>query len=72
MGSAKKAFSGMVWNLAVNIVTALFGFFATPILIRYFGRADYGLISLATSINGYMALMDMGLTSTNVRFFQIG
>lgn len=69
MGSAKKAFSGMIWSVAVNVVSALYGFIATPLLIRYFGKADYGLIALATSVNGYMALMDLGLSSTNVRFF---
>lgn len=69
MGSANKAFNGMVWSVVVNLVAAVYGFIATPLLIRYFGRPEYGLISLATSINAYMGLMDMGLSSTNVRFF---
>lgn len=69
MGSASKAFRGMLWSVAVNLVTALYGFIATPLLIKYFGRSEYGLIALATSINAYMQLMDMGLSSTNVRFF---
>ena len=59
----------MIWSVAVNIVSALYGFLATPLLIHYFGKSDYGLIALATSVNGYMALMDLGLSSTNVRFF---
>lgn len=69
MGSANKAFSGMTWSVVVNLVNAIFGFIATPLLIKYFGRTDYGLIALATSVNAYMGLMDMGLSSTNVRFF---
>lgn len=69
MGSAKRAFNGMVWSAIVNIVTAIYGFIAAPLLIRYFGRSEYGLIALATSVNAYMQLMDMGLSSTNVRFF---
>lgn len=69
MGSANKAFNGMMWSLLVNIISAIYGFIATPLLIKYFGRSEYGLIALATSINGYMALMDLGLTNTNVRFF---
>ena len=69
MGSANKAFKGMVWSVVVNFVTAAYGFIATPLLIKYFGRSEYGLIALATSINAYMQLMDMGLSSTNVRFF---
>lgn len=69
MGSADKAFNGMLWSVVVNLVTAVYGFVVTPLLIKYFGRSEYGLIALATSINAYMQLMDMGLSSTNVRFF---
>ncbi|WP_458449852.1 lipopolysaccharide biosynthesis protein [Fibrobacter sp.] len=69
MGSAKKAFSGALWSVVVNIVNAVYGFIAIPVLIGYFGRSNYGLIGLASSVNAYMQLMDMGLNSTNVRFF---
>ena len=69
MGSANKAFSGMTWSFMVNLINAIYGFIAAPILIRYFGRSEYGLIALAQSVNAYMGLMDMGLSSTNVRFF---
>lgn len=69
MGSSKKIFSGVIWSVITNIVNALYGFIAIPILINHFGKAEYGLIALATSVNGYMHLMDMGLGSTNVRFF---
>lgn len=68
-GSSKKIFSGVSWSIIVNIVNALYGFIMIPILIKYFGKAEYGLIGLAQSVNAYMQLMDMGLTSTNVRFF---
>ena len=69
MGSANKAFSGMAWSVVVNLVNAIYGFIAAPLLIGYFGRSEYGIIALATSVNAYMGLMDMGLSSTNVRFF---
>lgn len=69
MSSASNAFSGMTWSVVVNLVNAIYGFIAAPLLIRYFGRSEYGLIALAMSVNAYMGLMDMGLSSTNVRFF---
>lgn len=69
MGSSKKIVSGVVWSTIVNIVNALYGFIAVPILINHFGKAEYGLIGLAMSVNVYMNLMDMGFNSTNVRFF---
>lgn len=69
MGSSQKVFSGVFWSAVVNVVNAIYGFIAAPLLIAYFGKADYGLIALANSVNGYMALMDLGLNSTTVRFF---
>lgn len=69
MGSSKKIVSGVVWSTIVNIVNAVYGFIAVPILINHFGKAEYGLIGLAMSVNVYMNLMDMGFNSTNVRFF---
>ena len=69
MGSSKKIVSGVLWSTLVNLVNAVYGFIAVPILINHFGKAEYGLIGLAMSINVYMQLMDMGFNSTNVRFF---
>ena len=69
MGSGKKVVSGVVWTLAANVVNAVYGFISVPILIRYFGKSEYGLIGLAMSINVYLRLLDMGFNSTNVRFF---
>ena len=69
MGSSKKIVKGVFWTTLLNIINAIYGFVAVPLLINYFGKAEYGLIGLAMSINVYMRLMDMGFSSTNVRFF---
>lgn len=69
MGSTQKIVNGVVWSTIVNIVNAIYGFIAVPILINHFGKAEYGLIGLAMSVNVYMNLMDMGFNSTNVRFY---
>lgn len=69
MGSTQKIVSSVVWSTIVNIVNAIYGFVAVPILISHFGKTEYGLIGLAMSVNVYMNLMDMGFNSTNVRFF---
>lgn len=71
MSSSKKIVSGVIWSTFVNVINALYGFIAVPILINHFGKAEYGLIGLAMSVNVYMNLMDMGFNSTNVRFFSI-
>lgn len=69
MSSSHKIASGVFWSVVVNLVNAVYGFIAAPMLIRYFGRSEYGIIALAQSANAYMFLFDMGLSSTNVRFF---
>ena len=69
MGSTNKIINGAIWTTLMNVLNALYGFIAIPILINFFGKEQYGLIGLAMSINVYMNLMDMGFNSTNVRFF---
>lgn len=69
MSSIKKIANGVVWGIILNIVNALYGFIAVPVLISYFGKGGYGLISLALSVNVYLQLLDMGLNTTNIKFF---
>lgn len=59
----------MAWSVILNVVNAVYGFISVPLLLNYFGKGEYGLINLALSVNVYVQLMDMGLNSTNVRFF---
>jgi len=69
MGSAKKIARGAVWTTMANIINGIYGFISVPLLIVYFGKSNYGLIGLALSVNIYLNLMDLGLNSTNIRFF---
>ncbi len=69
MGSAKKIARGAVWTTITNIVNGIYGFISVPLLIAYFGKSNYGLIGLALSVNVYLNLLDLGLNSTNIRFF---
>ena len=54
MGSRKKIVNGVFWTYVLNIVNAVYGFVAIPILINYYGKAEYGLIGLAMSVNVYL------------------
>ena len=69
MGSSKKIATGVAWTVILNVVNGIYGFLSVPILIAYFGKTEYGLIGLAMSVNVYLRLMDLGINSTNVRFF---
>ena len=69
MGSSKSIAKGVAWTTIVNLVNGVYGFISVPVLIAYFGKSDYGLIGLAMSVNVYLRLMDLGFSSTNIRFF---
>ncbi len=69
MGSSNKIADGVFWSIIANAVNSIYGFISVPILIDHFGKAEYGLIGLAMSINIYLQLMDMGFNTTNLRFY---
>lgn len=69
MGSSNKIVGGVFWSVIVNVVNGIYGFVSVPLLINHFGKSEYGLIGLATSINIYLQLMDMGFSGTNLRFY---
>ena len=40
-----------------------------PLLLGYYGKAEYGILSIATACNGYMHLLDLGMNVGAVKFF---
>ena len=42
--------------------------FYTPIMLRMMGQSEYGLMSLANSVVGYLGLLNLGLGSAMVRY----
>lgn len=61
--------SSFFWNTLSKILNAIFGFVSVPILLGYFGKADYGILSIATACNGCMHLLDLGMNTGAVKFF---
>ena len=54
-----------------KILDALAKFVTIPLLVGFYGKADYGLIALAFSLNAYLRLMDLGFNVGAVRFFSM-
>lgn len=69
--AAKRIFSGTVWGILARILDAGAKFVTIPLLVGYYGKADYGLIALAFSLNAYLRLMDLGMNVGSVRFLAI-
>lgn len=61
--------SSFFWSTIAKVLNAVFGFISVPLLLGYFGKAEYGLLSIATACNGYMQLMDLGMNTGTIKFF---
>lgn len=64
----KTARKGLLWGTFGKIINAILKFVSVPLLLNYFGEADYGLIVLALSINVYLGIMELGFNTGNIRF----
>ena len=62
-------FNSFFWSSLSKVLNAIFGFISVPLLLGYFGKAEYGLLSIATACNGCMHLMDLGMNTGSVKFF---
>ncbi|SEL91228.1 lipopolysaccharide biosynthesis protein [Parapedobacter koreensis] len=67
----KRVFSGSVWGILAKTLDALAKFVTIPMLVGFYGKADYGLIALAFSLNAYLRLMDLGFNVGAVRYFSM-
>lgn len=61
--------SSLFWSTLSRILNAVLGFITVPLLLRYYGKAEYGLLSIATACNGYMQLLDLGMNTGAVKFY---
>ena len=61
--------SSLFWSTLSRILNAVLGFITVPLLLGYYGKAEYGLFSIATACNGYMHLLDLGMNTGAVKFY---
>ncbi|MBN1819068.1 MAG: hypothetical protein JXR31_02490 [Prolixibacteraceae bacterium] len=69
--SYSKILSGSFWGIASVVFDSIAKFITIPLLIGYYGKADYGLIALAFSLNVYLRLLDMGVGIGAVRYLSM-
>lgn len=61
--------SSFFWGTLSKILTAIVGFLSVPLLLGFYGKAEYGILAIATVCNGYMQLLDLGMNVGTVKFF---
>lgn len=61
--------SAFIWGVIAKFLDAGLKFLTIPLLLSYFGKEDYGLLTLAIATNAYMQLLNMGMNTGAVKFF---
>lgn len=68
MLSFRRILRGAVWNWMGFVITAAVAFFLSPYIVRHLGNVAYGVWVLVNAAVSYLALLDLGMRGTVVRF----
>lgn len=60
--------AGAVLSYVYLIITFLIGIIYTPLLLRFLGKNEYGVYSVASSAIAFLAILDLGFSQTMVRY----
>jgi O-antigen/teichoic acid export membrane protein len=55
-------------SYTILIIGNAISVFYTPIMLRLLGQSEYGLMSMATSVTGYLGLLSFGLSASFIRY----
>jgi O-antigen/teichoic acid export membrane protein len=66
---ARRSFNSPVgWSLSLNFVRLGYGLFLLPLLLRLLPKVDLGMYYVFLSLNGIVAVLDLGFAPTIGRF----
>ena len=68
MSRLRKLTLAVVSSYAQLGVTALYGLASVPLALHYLSRKEFALWALMTSLNGYLTLIDLGMSGSISRF----
>lgn len=60
--------SGAILSYLSLFIGSCISIVYTPFMLRLLGQSEYGLLTLANSIVGYLSLLNLGLGSTMIRY----
>lgn len=66
--SIRRLFSNSFWSIASKLINSFIQIFSLPVLISTFGKADYGLIVIAMSLNTFIVIIQLGLPTGLPKF----
>lgn len=59
--STRRLFNNSFFTIAAKFTNAFVQFISLPILLKVFGKSDYGLIVIAMSLNTFIYILQIGL-----------
>jgi O-antigen/teichoic acid export membrane protein len=62
-GLARRAARNSLFSGLEFVIGVVLTFAATPVIVRHLGSERYGILALATTFAGFMALLDVGMGS---------
>ena len=60
--------TGVVLSYILMIFETLSALLLTPFIIQTLGQAEYGVYKLATAVNSYLLLLDLGIGNAIVKY----
>ena len=57
------------WSVIAKLINSSIQFISVPLLLNYFGKDNFGLITLAISVNAYLSILEMGVNTGGVKFY---
>ncbi len=60
--------SGVILSYALMLVNTLSGLFLTPFILQHVGAQSYGVYKSVASLSASLAVIDLGLGSTTIRY----
>lgn len=64
----RRLFSNTLLNLAGQVLPAIAGFAAVPVLVHGLGAPRFGVLSLCLAVGTYLSIFDFGLGRASIRF----
>lgn len=68
MNNSKNRKIGATLSMVNMVASLVIGLFYTPFLLRYLGKNEFGVYSLANSLISYLAILDLGFGNTLIRY----
>ena len=71
MGTSQLKYvsNSFAWGVCAKFLDAGLKFLTIPLLLGYFGKENYGLLTLAIATNAYMQLLNMGMNTGCCKVF---